>query len=120
MDDGAYQPPGGADEVRAIARALHAAGVDILHVTTRRLLRPEPWGEPLAATVRAAVPGAALIGNGGLKTLTDGEEALAATRCDALSLARAWLANPDWLPRAREGAPLAAYQPGMERLPLLG
>lgn len=119
MDDAAYQPPGGADEVAAIARALAGAGADVLHVTTRRLLRDEPWGEPLAATVRRAAPGVLLLANGGLRSLADCDEALARTGCDAVSLARPFLANPDWLARCRQGAPLRAYAPGMEREPLL-
>lgn len=120
MDDTAYQPPGGADEMRAIARALAAAGVDVLHVTTRRLARAEPWGEPLVRTVRDAVPDALVIGNGGLRTLDDAREAMAATGCDAVSFARGWLANPDFIRACRAGEPLKAYAPGDERLPLAG
>ena len=40
MDDNTYQPPGGKEEAGEIARALAGAGADILHVTTRKLLRP--------------------------------------------------------------------------------
>lgn len=119
MDDGAYQPPGGQAEVAAIAQALHAAGANILHVTTRKLLRAEPWGEPLVATVRKAVPGAIVIGNGGLKTLADCEQAIAQTGCDAVSLARPFLANPDWIARNLAGGDLRAYAPGQERWGLL-
>lgn len=119
MDDSGYQPPGGMAEAEAIARALAAGGADVLHVTTRRLLRDEPWGEPLVATVRRAAPGVLVLGNGGLKTLADAEDALARTGCDAVSLARPFLANPDWLARSLQGQPLAAYVPGMERAPLL-
>ena len=120
MDDNAYAPPGGAAEVRTLAQALHRAGADILHVTTRRVLRPEAWGETLARTVRDAVPGAALIVNGGLRSADDCDAALAQTGADAVSLARAFLANPDWPERVRAGTPLAAYAAGLERRPLLG
>ncbi|HYF20714.1 MAG TPA: NADH:flavin oxidoreductase [Ramlibacter sp.] len=119
MDDGGYQPPGGAAEVEAIARALHGAGADLLHVTTRRLLRDEPWGEPLVVTVRRAVPDAVVIGNGGVKSTGDAEEALGRTDCDLVSIARAFLANPDWLARQQRGEALRAYAPGMEREPLI-
>lgn len=120
MDDNSYQPAGGKAEVQAIARALAEAGADMLHVTTRRMLRDEPWGEPLAATVRGAVPaGILVVGNGGLKTLDDADEALARTGCDAVSLARAFLANPDWLARCQRGEALRSYAPGMERQALL-
>jgi 2,4-dienoyl-CoA reductase-like NADH-dependent reductase (Old Yellow Enzyme family) len=119
MDDGTYQPPGGPDEVVAIARALADAGADMLHVTTRRLLRDEPWGEPLVVTVRRAVPALTVLGNGGLKTLDDCAAALARTGCDAVSLARPFLANPDWLDRCRRGDPLHLYTPGMEHAPLM-
>lgn len=120
MDDGAYQPPGGRAEVEAIAHALHAAGAGILHVTTRKLLRPEPWGEPLVATVRRALPQATIIGNGGIRTLADAGAALEQAGCDLVSLARPFLANPDWLQRCLRGAALRDYQPGMEREPLVG
>lgn len=119
MDDAGYQPPGGREEVETIVRELVAAGVDIVHVTTRKLARAESWGEPLVATVAGAVPGIPVIGNGGLKTLADARAALANPGCDMVSLARAWLANPDWLRRQAAGEELRAYQPGMERQPLL-
>lgn len=119
MDDAGYQPPDGPQEVAAIARALHEAGATILHVTTRKLLRDEPWGEPLVSTVRRAVPQAVLIGNGGLKTLEDAETGIARTGCDLVSLARPFLANPDWLQRNLRGQALQAYARGMERQGLL-
>jgi 2,4-dienoyl-CoA reductase-like NADH-dependent reductase (Old Yellow Enzyme family) len=119
MDDNSYQPPGGADEVRAIARALCEAGADLVHVTTRKALRPEPWGEPLVRTVREAIPNALVIANGGLKTLQDCEQALADSGADLVSMARVFLANPDVIARTAAGLPLAAYAPGMERQALL-
>lgn len=119
MDDNTYQPPGGKEEAGEIARALAGAGADILHVTTRKLLRPEPWGETLARTVRDAVPGAIVIGNGGIKTLTDADEALASTGVDLVSIARPFLANPDWIEKMQRGRAAEPYVPGMERLPLL-
>jgi 2,4-dienoyl-CoA reductase-like NADH-dependent reductase (Old Yellow Enzyme family) len=119
MDDTAYQPPGGADEIRTIARSLAEAGVDILHVTTRRLLRAEPWGETLAKTVRDAVPQGTVIANGGIKTLPDAQEVLQVTGCDMVSFARAWLANPDLIRASSAGEDLRAYAPGDERRPLL-
>ncbi len=119
MDDGSYSPPGGKDEVRAIAASLHSAGVDMLHVTTRRLLRPEQWGEPLVTTIREAVPDAVVIGNGGLRTVEECDAALEATGVHLVSLARAWLANPDWIADELAGGASQRYVPGMERLPLL-
>ena len=118
MDDYRYQPPGGRAEIEAIARALVAAGADVLHVTTRRALRAEPWGETLARTVREAVPDCALIANGGLHSGEDCDAALAHGGAQAVSLARALLANPDWFARLREGRALRAYAPGMEAAPL--
>lgn len=120
MDDVSYQPPGGAGELARIAAALCAEGADAVHVTTRRVLREEPFGETLARVVREAIPRRALIVNGGIRTLQDAEAALAATGADLVALARALLANPDWIDKARSGAPLAAYTPGMERHPLQG
>lgn len=118
MDDLSYQPPGGAAEVAAIAAALCEEGVDALHVTTRRVLRAETSGEPLAQVVRKAMPDRPLIVNGGIRTLEDAEAALAGTGAQFVALARALLANPDWLRRVREGLPLAPYTAGMERQPL--
>ncbi|HYD56654.1 MAG TPA: NADH:flavin oxidoreductase [Burkholderiales bacterium] len=118
MDDVNYQAAGGKAEVAAVARAVAASGVDALHVTTRRVLREEPYGEPLARTVREAVPDAGLIVNGGIRTLEDAEAALAQTGAQCVALARALLANPDWMERARSGAPMEKYAPGMERQPL--
>lgn len=120
MDDTRYQPPGGRDEVAKIASALAAAGVDILNVTTRRCLRAEPWGATLVNTVKLAAPGTAVIANGGLQTLAECEQALAETGADLVSLARALLANPDWMRKAPAGAALASYAPGMEREALKG
>jgi 2,4-dienoyl-CoA reductase-like NADH-dependent reductase (Old Yellow Enzyme family) len=115
MDDLAYQPPGGAAEVATIAAALCAQGVDALHVTTRRVLRDESFGRPLAAVARAAIPDHGLIVNGGVRTLQDAEAARAASGAQLVALARALLANPDWPARVQRGAPLDSYVPGMER-----
>lgn len=119
MDNVAYQPPGGRDEVTEIVRALCSAGVDIIHVSTRKALRPEAWGEPLFRTVRAAASGG-VIANGGLTTLEDCEAILQESGANAVSIARAYLANPDWLTRMIAMSDVVRYVPGQERLPLLG
>jgi 2,4-dienoyl-CoA reductase-like NADH-dependent reductase (Old Yellow Enzyme family) len=118
MDDSGYQPPGGGQEVALIAASLCDAGVDALHVTTRKVLRPEPFGNTLAEAVRAAVSDRVLIANGGVRTLEDAESALAQTGADFVAMARALLANPDWIGRVRAGGVLQAYKPGMEKEPL--
>lgn len=117
MDNIAYQPPGGRNEVTEIIRALCDAGVDIIHVSTRKALRSEAWGEALFRTVRAAASGD-VIANGGLVTLDDCEAALQ-DGATAVSIARAYLANPDWLARAIDRKEMMRYVPGQERLPLL-
>jgi len=119
MDNVAYQPPGGRNEVREIIRALRGADVDILHVSTRKALRSESWGEPLFRTVVEAASGD-VIANGGFTTLEDCEAALQEGGATAVSIARAYLANPDWLTRTLARTDLARYAPGQERLPLLG
>ncbi|MGE4338882.1 MAG: NADH:flavin oxidoreductase [Pigmentiphaga sp.] len=119
MDDVSYQPPGGAQEVAAIVRSLEASGVDILHISTRKALRPEPWGETLVRTVSQAVVESQVIANGGLKTLTDCEQAMVNEGAHAVSLARMLLANADWLQKMQTGQPLRSYVPGMEREDLL-
>jgi 2,4-dienoyl-CoA reductase-like NADH-dependent reductase (Old Yellow Enzyme family) len=119
MDDAGYSPPGGKAEVEAIVRALQNTGVQIFHVTTRKVMRAECWGEPLTRTVREASPDAVVIGNGALRDIQDCDEALAATGADLISLARSFLANPDWIGRCAAGGALKAYSSGMERLPLL-
>jgi 2,4-dienoyl-CoA reductase-like NADH-dependent reductase (Old Yellow Enzyme family) len=118
MDGLGYQPSGGGEEVALIAASLCAAGVDAMHVTTRRVLRPESFGKTLAGAVRAVVPDKALIANGGVRTLEDAESALAQTGADFIAMARALLANPDWIARVSNGAALQAYKPGMEKEPL--
>jgi 2,4-dienoyl-CoA reductase-like NADH-dependent reductase (Old Yellow Enzyme family) len=117
MDDITYQPSGGAEEVGSIARALRDAGVDVLHVTTRRVLRAEPFGETLARVVCRAVPADAVIVNGGIRSLEDAEAALRQTGAAFVALARALLANPDWIHRATACLPMATYQAGMEAQP---
>jgi 2,4-dienoyl-CoA reductase-like NADH-dependent reductase (Old Yellow Enzyme family) len=65
------------------------------------------------------VPGAVVIGNGGVKSLDDAATALAVTGCDLVSVARSWLANPDWIGKQQRGEALAGYRAGMEREELL-
>lgn len=120
MDDSRYAPPGGAAEVAEITQRLLAAGADILHLTTRKVLREESWGESFAATVRKAAPAADLIVNGGIADLTQAEEALKRLGAQAISLARPLLSNPDWISRVKAGKELKRYSPGDERQPLLG
>lgn len=115
MDDLSYQPPGGRQEIAMIAASLCAAGVDVMHVSTRSVLRAEAFGERLAWAVRAAVPDKSLIVNGGMRTLDNAEAALASTEAECVALARAQLANPDWIRRVAAGLPMAAYTPGMEK-----
>ncbi len=119
MDDYAYQPAGGKEEIAYILAALRRAGADILHISARRTLRAEAWGLSLANTAEQFAPGP-LIANGGLASLEDCEMALATTGAAVLSLARPFLANADWLERSLAGKELKSYAPGMERLPLLG
>ncbi|MFU2048829.1 NADH:flavin oxidoreductase [Bordetella hinzii] len=116
MDDYHHQPGRGA--LAGLLPRLRAAGADILHMSARRILRPEPWGQSLAQLAQEVAPGPLII-NGGLKTLPDCEEALAATQATLVALARPFLANPDWLDRNLAGHALREYAPGMERLPLL-
>lgn len=118
IDEYRYQPPGGGAEIAALLARLCQAGADILHISSRRVLKPEPWGGLLAQLARAAAPKALMV-NGGLATLQDCETVLAATQADLVSLARPFLANPDWLARSLAGEPLRAYEPGMEQRPLL-
>lgn len=119
MTDTGYRPPGGTVEVERIAQALIDAGVDLLHVSTRDLTRMEPLGEPFAGVVRRAVPNAALILNGGIRNLADAEHALQDMKGDFIAIARALLANPDWIERATRGLPLREFVRGMEHEPLL-
>ncbi|OWT54201.1 NADH:flavin oxidoreductase [Candidimonas nitroreducens] len=118
MDDYAYRPQAGAPELETIFKTLRQAGADILHISTRRTLRPEAWGETLAQTAKRSAPGP-LIAGGGLATLADCERALADTGCTVAALARPFLANPDWIDRSLGKQELHAYFPGMERRPLL-
>lgn len=119
MTDALYQPPGGSEEVERIARALAEAGVDLVHVSTRDLTRVEAFGEPFARAVRRAIPATALILNGGIRKLEDAERTLKEMKADFVAIARALLANPDWVERATKGLPLREFVRGMEHQPLL-
>ncbi len=119
MDDSRYSPPGGAAEVAEIAQCLVTGGADILHLTTRKILRDEMWGLSFAATVRQALPSVSLIANGGIADLRQAEDALNRLEVQAISLARPLLANPDLLARVEAGLSLKSYAPGDERRPLL-
>jgi len=118
MDDYAYRPRGGITELEAIFRALRQSGADVLHVSTRRTLRPETWGETLAQTAARSAPGP-MIAGGGLSSLSDCDKALETAGATVVALARPFLANPDWIARSTAGLPLRSYVPGMERQPLL-
>ncbi|MFC4273643.1 NADH:flavin oxidoreductase [Achromobacter aloeverae] len=118
MDEYAYRPRAELAEMEAIFRTLRQAGADILHVSTRRTLRPEPWGETLAQTAARSAPGP-LIAGGGLSSLAECERALAWPGIAMVALARPFLANPDWIARSQAGQPIREYTPGMERQPLL-
>ncbi|MCK9507499.1 MAG: tRNA-dihydrouridine synthase [Pigmentiphaga sp.] len=118
MDDYHHQMPGGPVALAALFQRLRHAGADILHLSARRILHPEPWGERLVDIAARSAPGPLLI-NGGIRTLQACEQALADTPADGVALARPFLANPDWLPRSLAGDVLRDYEPGMERRPLL-
>jgi 2,4-dienoyl-CoA reductase-like NADH-dependent reductase (Old Yellow Enzyme family) len=118
MDDSRYSPPGGAAEVAEIAQRLQAGGADMLHLTTRKVMREEAWGASFVATVREAVPNAVLIINGGIADLAQAEQALNTVGAQAVSLARPLLANPDLIARTNAGLDLNVYAPGDERRPL--
>ncbi|OZI38669.1 NADH-dependent flavin oxidoreductase [Bordetella genomosp. 10] len=118
MDDYGYKPGAGVVELEALFRGLRRAGADILHISTRRTLRPEPWGETLARTAARCAPGP-LIAGGGLTTLDDCEQVFALSESTIVALARPFLANPDWIRRSLAGEPLRAYVPGMERAALM-
>lgn len=119
MDDVTYKPPGGEAEIRHIVKSLRGSGADVIHVSTRNVLADEPWGRSLAATVKAAALDCAVIANGGIKTLEAAEAALGTAGASMVAVARAYLANPDWINRSRQQFPLQKYKPGLERRALL-
>ncbi len=118
MDDPRYAPPGGREEVISIAEAMKQSGADILHVTTRKAVRPELWGEPLVQTICRSLPDMPVIANGGMTSLQDCVDAMRLSGASMVSIARSLLANPDWIARVQRGLPLAPYEPGLERRPL--
>ncbi len=79
---------------------------------------PSPGAKRWRARCARPCPDCALIANGGLHSGEDCDAALAHGGAQAVSLARALLANPDWFARLREGRALRAYAPGMEAAPL--
>lgn len=94
-----------------IAAALVAPGhLDYVSVSQGTYLNrmliyptaPEAHGYQLAATrqVRAAVPGVPVVGVGRIVTPEEAEAALADGACDFVAMARALIADPEWVAKA--------------------
>ena len=106
--------PGGLtiDDTVQYARALEAAGVDYLSVSAgvyasfERIIPPmsEPagWLLPLAAVVKEAVS-VPVIGVSRFTDPRDADRAIGDGKVDLVAFGRAFLTDPDWPRKAREG-----------------
>lgn len=118
MEDRAYEPPGGVDEVASIVHALTDAGVDTIHASARNATRPVLGGdEPFGALVRRHVP-IPVIAGGSVRTVDDARHVLSAGIGDLVVIGRAHAANPDWARRVKSGSPIDDYVRGIERTPV--
>ena len=105
--EGGLSPPDWAE----IAAALVAPGhLDYISVSQGTYLNrmliyptsPEEHGYQMKATrqVRAAVPGVPVVGVGRIVTPEEAEAALANGDCDFVAMARALIADPEWVVKA--------------------
>ena len=106
--------PGGLtlDDTRAYARALAAAGADYLSVSAgvyasfKNIIPPMDvapgWLLEQASAIRAAVD-VPVVGVSRLTTPDEGEAALRDGLVDVVAYGRAFLTDPDWPRKAREG-----------------
>ena len=119
--------PGGLtlEDTRAYARALAAAGADYLSVSGgvyasfKNIIPPMDvpagWLLEQAAAIREAVD-VPVVGVSRLTTPDEGEAALRAGLVDVVAYGRAFLTDPDWPRKAREGrADEQDHAPGLGR-----
>lgn len=90
---------------------LFQGHLDMLHIKGKRNDLSHPTGFTLerypflhsAATIKKAVPGMAIIANGGFCDLDDCEDVIASGKADFVGTARAWICNEDYGGLAYEG-----------------
>lgn len=90
---------------------LFQGHLDMLHIKGQRNDLSHPTGftperYPFlhsAATIKKAVPGMAIIANGGFNDLDDCEDVIASGKADFVGTARAWICNEDYGKLAYEG-----------------
>lgn len=90
---------------------LFQGHLDMLHIKGQRNDLSHPTGFTLerypflhsAATIKQAVPGMAIIANGGFCDLNDCEDVIASGKADFVGTARAWICNEDYGKLAYEG-----------------
>lgn len=90
---------------------LFQGHLDMLHIKGKRNDLSHPTGFTLerypflhsAATIKKAVPGMAIIANGGFCDLDDCEDVIASGKVDFVGTARAWICNEDYGKLAYEG-----------------
>ena len=106
------EPEGGYSLADTIEFAKQFQGhLDMLHLKGRRNDLSHPTGFTpdrypflrFAETVKKAVPGMAVIANGGFNDLEDAEDVIASGKADFVGTARAWICNEDYGKLAYEG-----------------
>ena len=106
------EPEGGYSLSDTVEFAKRFQGhLDMLHLKGERNDLSHPTGFTLARypflrfaeTVKRAVPGMAIIANGGFNDLDDCEDVIASGKADFIGTARAWICNEDYGKLAYEG-----------------
>lgn len=106
------EPEGGysVQDMVEFAR-LFEGHLDMLHLKGKRNDLSHPTGFTMerypfleyARAVKEAVPGLAVVANGGFNDLDDSEEVIASGKADFVGTARAWICNEDYGELAYEG-----------------
>ena len=106
------EPEGGYSLADTVEFAKQFQGhLDMLHLKGRRNDLSHPTGFTpdrypflrFAEAVKKAVPGMAVIANGGFNDLEDAEDVIASGKADFVGTARAWICNEDYGKLAYEG-----------------
>lgn len=116
VNDFSHRWPGGAEDARAIYRAVREAGVDYLHIASEG----RNWRETAllsdgrtSTQLAREVTGLPVIANGGMHEPSQAHLVLDEGHADLVALATGAIANPDWPRRLADRLPLEPFEHGM-------